>query len=45
MRFSLTTKLDITALRTALRKPVISLSLMIYLISRAVNQFPEFGWQ
>ncbi|MGK5818326.1 CatA-like O-acetyltransferase, partial [Klebsiella pneumoniae] len=41
--FSLTTKLDITALRTALAKTGYKFyPLMIYLISRAVNQFPEF---
>ncbi len=41
--FSLTTKLDITASRTALTETGYKFyPLMIYLISRAVNQFPEF---
>lgn len=41
--FSLTTKLDITVLRTALAETGYKFyPLMIYLISRAVNQFPEF---
>ncbi|RUT65193.1 type A chloramphenicol O-acetyltransferase [Morganella morganii] len=41
--FSLTTKLDITALRTALAETDYKFyPVMIYLISRIVNQFPEF---
>ena len=41
--FSLTTKLDITALRTALAETDYKFyPVMIYLISRVVNQFPEF---
>ncbi|HBH7053376.1 TPA: type A chloramphenicol O-acetyltransferase [Morganella morganii] len=41
--FSLTTKLDITALRTALAETDYKFyPVMIYLISGVVNQFPEF---